>query len=156
MTETRRHSSRRTTFFDQTPTAEELAAGRDFLKYLRREVVRKSSHEIPSVQRSAEADEDGDLGHVQARVLVDAGDMHMTEMTMAPGTMISHHRHGLDQIVLVVSGSLWQGNRQIKAGGGFFTPAGTPYAFRVGETGATFHEFFYGRVEDWSPEVLAE
>lgn len=150
---------RKATFFDATPTDEELEAGRVFLEYLRSEVRRKSDNSLPSVRRSEQtdlADPDHHVNRVRARMLIDVGPMHLTEMKMAPGTEISRHRHGVDQIVLVVEGSLWQGNREFRAGSGFHTPAGAPYGFRVGPSGATFHEFFYGELADWAPEVLAE
>jgi quercetin dioxygenase-like cupin family protein len=99
-------------------------------------------------------DADLPLNHTETRLLVDEGSMHLTEVKMPAGSDVPRHRHGRDQIVLVVEGSLWQGNRELTAGSGFFTPAGTAYSFRAGPEGAKFHEFFFGDVKEWAPELL--
>ena len=55
-------------------------------------------------------------------------------------TMPAHH-HDTDQIVLVIEGELRQGNRVLTPGCGYFTKAGTRYAFKAGPQGVRILEF---------------
>ena len=134
---------RKTRFFDSSPAPDEAVANRQYQELLRTVHPRKVvDHDLRS--------------RVQTRLLLGEGPMHLTEVRMAPGTQVPRHRHGADQIVIVREGSLWQGNRELRAGAGFFTPAGAAYGFRAGPEGATFHEFFFGAVEEWAPEVIED
>ena len=137
---------RKTIFFSSTPTAEEMWEGRRF-----REIL-ATTHPTPA--RFHDPDPELPLHGTETRLLVDQGSMHLTEVKMPAGSDVPPHRHGRDQIVLVVEGSLWQGNRELTSGSGFFTPAGTTYSFSAGPNGAKFHEFFFGDVKEWAPELL--
>jgi quercetin dioxygenase-like cupin family protein len=137
---------RKTTFFSSTPTAEEILEGRRYRDIL------ATTHPTPA--RFQDLDPELPLNRTETRLLVDQGPMHLTEVNMPAGSDVPRHRHGRDQIVLVVEGSLWQGNRELTAGSGFFTPAGSTYSFRAGPEGAKFHEFFFGDVKEWAPELL--
>jgi quercetin dioxygenase-like cupin family protein len=141
-------TTRRTTrFFDAVPTPEQIAAGERYLDSIRDR--RPCARAVPTTGAAGQVP-----ASVQARLLVDEGPMHLTEVKMSPGVQVPRHRHGLDQIVLVAQGSLWQGNRELGPGSGFFTPAGATYGLRAGPEGVTLHEFFFGEVHEWAPEVV--
>src|ERR1700757_3881080 len=54
----------------------------------------------------------------------DEGEYSLGWARWAPNTVIPRHRHSCDQVVLVVEGSVRQGNRVLSRGSGYFTPAG--------------------------------
>ncbi len=137
---------RKTTFFSSIPTAEEVAEGRRYNEIL--------ATTRPTPARFRDLDPELPIHRTETRLLVDQGPMHLSEVKMPAGSDVPRHRHGRDQIVLVVEGSLWAGNRELTAGSGFFTPAGAAYSFRAGPEGAKFHEFFFGDVTEWAPELL--
>ena len=58
-----------------------------------------------------------------------------------PNFVMPRHYHDTDQVVLVVEGELRQGNKVLKPGSGYFTPAGSPYAFTAGPAGCRIIEF---------------
>jgi quercetin dioxygenase-like cupin family protein len=60
-----------------------------------------------------------------------------------PGQFTPAHSHDVDQIVLVLDGSISQGNRAFTRGMGFFTPKGKRYSLRASDEGTV-------RVE-WRP-----
>lgn len=60
---------------------------------------------------------------------------------LAPNHIIQRHWHDSDQIIFVVDGEIWQGNRCIKPGQGYFTRAGAPYTVKAGPAGVKFLEF---------------
>jgi hypothetical protein len=64
----------------------------------------------------------------------------------APGNFTPMHSHDVDQIVLVLEGTMHSGNRSFGPGSGFFTPKGKRYQLRAGDEGAL-------RVE-WRPSPL--
>jgi quercetin dioxygenase-like cupin family protein len=51
----------------------------------------------------------------------------------APGYFQAEHSHDVDQIVVVIEGTLTQGNRRFGPGMGFFTPKGRHYTFGATE-----------------------
>jgi quercetin dioxygenase-like cupin family protein len=57
-----------------------------------------------------------------------------------PNTYIPQHYHDVDQIVVVLKGSIFQGRREFKAGAGYFTPAGLRYSVKAGPEGASLIE----------------
>jgi len=63
-----------------------------------------------------------------------------------PGDVTPAHSHDVDQIVVVLEGSISQGNRAFGPGSGFFTPRGKQYSLRAGDEGTV-------RVE-WRPSPL--
>jgi len=60
---------------------------------------------------------------------------------LAPNHIIQRHWHDTDQIIFVVDGEIWQGNRCIRPGQGYFTKAGAPYSIKAGPAGCKFLEF---------------
>lgn len=58
-----------------------------------------------------------------------------------PNFTMPRHHHDTDQIVYVVEGELHQGKRVLKPGDGYFTKAGTTYAFKAGPEGCRILEF---------------
>ncbi|HKE75641.1 MAG TPA: cupin domain-containing protein [Acidimicrobiales bacterium] len=59
----------------------------------------------------------------------------------APGAVVPRHRHDVAQVVLVLDGELWQGNRRFGPGAGYFTPAGSAYTVKAGPEGVRLVEF---------------
>jgi hypothetical protein len=59
----------------------------------------------------------------------------------APDYPLPRHSHDADCLYYVVSGEARMGNRRIPAGGGFFVPAGAPYAYTAGPEGIQILEF---------------
>jgi quercetin dioxygenase-like cupin family protein len=59
----------------------------------------------------------------------------------AAGAEIPRHRHDVAQVVLVLDGEVWQGNRRFGPGMGYFTPAGSAYAIKAGPEGVRLVEF---------------
>jgi hypothetical protein len=51
------------------------------------------------------------------------------------------HWHDSDQIILVQSGMMFHGNKELHPGSGYFTRAGATYSFRAGPDGVSFYEF---------------
>jgi hypothetical protein len=64
------------------------------------------------------------------------GPFHLLEVRMAPNFVIPRHHHNIDQMVLVVEGSVRQGRRWFHPGDGYFTSAHTPYTTAAGPEGA--------------------
>lgn len=58
-----------------------------------------------------------------------------------PNFTMPRHHHDTDQIVMVVEGELHQGKRVLTPGCGYFTKAGTTYAFKAGPEGCRILEF---------------
>jgi hypothetical protein len=90
------------------------------------------------------------LGAVAIQALVnhveDAG-QSMLMNRHAPGAVQRVHSHDVDQILVVLDGTLWQGNRSFPPGAGFFTPKGKRYGFRADRDSEVL------RVE-WRPSPL--
>jgi mannose-6-phosphate isomerase-like protein (cupin superfamily) len=59
----------------------------------------------------------------------------------APGAYIPRHHHDVAQVVLVLEGEAFLGNRRIGPGQGYYTPAGKGYSVQVGDDGVTLVEF---------------
>jgi hypothetical protein len=74
----------------------------------------------------------------------------------APNTVIPRHRHDCDQVVLVLEGSMSQGNRVLGPGCGYYTPAGRAYALAVGSEGCCYVEFRHRRLDDVGTEMLVQ
>lgn len=81
-------------------------------------------------------------GHV-VKVLFQQGDdgMSLVWSWFAAGYPLPRHSHDADCLYFVVSGEAHMGNRRIPAGGGFFVPAGAPYAYAAGPDGIQILEF---------------
>jgi len=58
-----------------------------------------------------------------------------------PGHVLPRHSHDADCLYYVVAGEARLGNRRVPAGGGFFVPAGAPYAYTAGPEGIQILEF---------------
>lgn len=71
----------------------------------------------------------------------DGNGMSLACYRLAPNHIIQRHWHDSDQIIFVVDGEIWQGNRCVKPGEGYFTKAGASYAVKAGPAGVKFLEF---------------
>jgi len=71
----------------------------------------------------------------------DAGGYSLLCVRYAPDAVVPRHRHDVAQVVLVLEGELWQGNRRFGPGMGYFTPAGSAYAVKAGPDGVRLVEF---------------
>jgi len=86
------------------------------------------------------------LGHgtIQIQVLLNQTDENgysLQGVKYPPHAYIPRHHHDADQVVLVLHGELWQGNKVVKAGSGYYTPAGAAYAVKAGPAGVHLVEF---------------
>jgi hypothetical protein len=81
---------------------------------------------------------------VKARALVNPTDHRAPSLVStryAPNAAVGLHCHDAAQIILVVEGELRQGNRVVKEGQGYYTPAGSFYGFTAGPQGVRTLEF---------------
>jgi hypothetical protein len=84
----------------------------------------------------------GHLVKVLFRQGGDDGDgMSLVWSWFGPNYPLPRHSHDADCLYYVVSGEARLGNRTIGAGGGFFVPAGAPYAYTAGPDGIQILEF---------------
>jgi len=86
------------------------------------------------------------LGHgtIQIQVLLNQTDDNgysLQAVKYPAHAYIPRHHHGVDQVVLVLEGELYQGKKVVRAGSGYFTPAGHPYAVKAGPEGVRLVEF---------------
>ena len=65
----------------------------------------------------------------------------LTNLRLAPHFILPPHRHDVDCLYYVLSGSIVLGRRRIDPGGGFQVLANRPYGYRAGPEGATVLEF---------------
>lgn len=65
----------------------------------------------------------------------------LANMRLAPDYILPTHRHDVDCLYYVQSGSILLGRRRIDAGGGFLVRANRAYGYRAGPEGATVLEF---------------
>ncbi|OLO25801.1 hypothetical protein PZ61_0235805 [Streptomyces sp. MNU77] len=82
-------------------------------------------------------------GRFHARALLNlAGEDARSVLQVAydPNAYIPQHYHDVDQVVLVVRGTLFQGKREFKAGSGYYTPAGVRYSVKAGPEGVSVVE----------------
>jgi hypothetical protein len=95
-------------------------------------------------------------GRLANRVLFNQGPdgFSLIESDVAPGTHVLRHKHNLPQLILIVEGSMRQGNRILGPGAGYFTPADTAYAFVAGPEGCRYVEFRQGAVEDITTDIV--
>ena len=59
----------------------------------------------------------------------------------APGAYVPRHHHDVAQVVYVLEGEAFLGNRRLGPGAGYFTPVGSAYAVQAGDGGVTMLEF---------------
>lgn len=57
------------------------------------------------------------------------------------GYRLPRHTHSVDCLYFVLTGEAIMGSRTIKAGDGFYVPAGAPYAYQAGTDGVAVLEF---------------
>ncbi|MCV7154216.1 cupin domain-containing protein [Mycolicibacterium pyrenivorans] len=69
------------------------------------------------------------------------GGFSLANMRLAPDYILPTHRHNVDCLYYVLSGSIQLGRRRIDAGGGFLVRADRSYGYRAGAEGATVLEF---------------
>jgi quercetin dioxygenase-like cupin family protein len=62
------------------------------------------------------------------------------QVKYAPNAYVPQHYHDVDQVVTILSGSVFQGRREITAGNGYYTPAGVRYSIKAGPEGASLIE----------------
>ena len=97
---------------------------------------------IMSVMTDDITDPDDAMIKIQAAVNHDGADGYsLLCVHYAPNAQIPRHRHDVAQIVLVLEGEAWQGNRRFGPGAGYFTPAGSAYAVKAGPEGVRLVEF---------------
>lgn len=83
-------------------------------------------------------------GSTYAQPLVsdpDGDGMSLASYRLAPNHIIQRHWHDSDQIIFVLEGEIWQGNRCIRPGQGYFTKSGATYSIKAGPAGVKFLEF---------------
>jgi hypothetical protein len=97
-------------------------------------------------------------GRLTTRILFDQGPsgFSLSESEVAPGTHVLRHKHNVPQLILILEGSMKQGNREIGPGAGYFTPADTPYGFVAGNEGCRYVEFRIGAIEDVTTEIVED
>ncbi len=95
-------------------------------------------------------------GRLVTRILLNQGPggFSLVESDVAPGTRSPRHKHNLDQVVLILEGSMRQGNRVLGPGAGYFTPADQVYTFVAGPDGCRYVEFRLGAVEEITSELV--
>jgi hypothetical protein len=69
------------------------------------------------------------------------GGMSLLWLWYAPSYALPRHRHDVDCLYYVLAGEAHLGNQVLKAGDGFFVPAGAPYSYRAGPDGVQVLEF---------------
>lgn len=97
-------------------------------------------------------------GRLTTRILFDQGPQgfSLSESEVAPGTHVLRHKHNVPQLILILEGSMKQGNRELGPGTGYFTPADIPYGFVAGSEGCRYVEFRIGAIEDVTTEVVED
>lgn len=65
----------------------------------------------------------------------------LSAVRYAPGAYVPRHHHDVPQVVIVLEGEAFLGNRRIGPGAGYFTPAGSAYSVQTGDAGVTMLEF---------------
>jgi len=83
-------------------------------------------------------------GTIEVQVLLnqtDANGYSLQGVKYPPHAYIPRHHHDADQVVFVLEGELSQGNKVVKAGSGYYTPAGNAYAVKAGAEGVRLIEF---------------
>lgn len=82
-------------------------------------------------------------GHLVKVLFRQGGDdgMSLVWSWFGPGFPLPRHSHDADCLYYVLSGEAHLGNRTVGAGGGFFVPAGAPYAYTAGPDGIQILEF---------------
>jgi quercetin dioxygenase-like cupin family protein len=71
---------------------------------------------------------------------IDCGGYNILQTRIPAGFKVPRHRHNSDQLVFVMGGSAVQGNRELRVGEGWSTPAGNPYGIQAGPNGLTWLE----------------
>jgi hypothetical protein len=66
---------------------------------------------------------------------VQSGPYNLLHCKFAPNFTLPRHFHNFDQLVFVLEGEAWQGNRRFGPGEGWSTPARHPYAVSAGPEG---------------------
>lgn len=80
-------------------------------------------------------------GHIVKVLYRGENGMSLVWSWFGPNYALPRHSHDADCLYFVVSGEARLGNRIIPAGGGFFVPAGAPYAYTAGPEGIQILEF---------------
>jgi hypothetical protein len=82
-------------------------------------------------------------GHIVKVLYRQEGDegMSLVWSWFGPNYALPRHSHDADCLYYVVAGEAHLGNRVVPAGGGFFVPAGAPYAYTAGPEGIQILEF---------------
>jgi quercetin dioxygenase-like cupin family protein len=69
------------------------------------------------------------------------GACSLLHVWLKPDFIVTRHSHDEDCLYYVVAGEAVLGSQVLRAGDGFFVPAGHPYAYTAGEDGAEVLEF---------------
>ncbi len=110
----------------------------------------------PAVDRFAAVQEqapleiwDGVLGRSVEGALATLG-----VIELAAGSLVPEHRHGNEQLGVLVAGSLafriGEESRELRPGAMWAIPADVPHEVRVGPDGAVVVEVFAPRRDDWA------
>jgi mannose-6-phosphate isomerase-like protein (cupin superfamily) len=77
------------------------------------------------------------VGHRTKLLFCNEGDdgFSLALIQFAPHFMLPRHTHNVDCLYYVLSGEALLGRRVVKAGSGFYVPAGHPYAYQAGAGG---------------------
>ena len=122
----------KTAFFDRTEMPEILVEGI------------KDMIEVPDVIAEGVDVEEYFRGKVRVQPLYmdpENNGFSLGSYSFEPGFVMPRHHHDSDQIVMILEGEMRQGNKVLKPGAGFFTPAGGAYGFTVGPAGCRIIEF---------------
>jgi quercetin dioxygenase-like cupin family protein len=85
-------------------------------------------------------------GYVNTVVFRDTDNsgMSLVRLHYAPHYALPRHSHDVDCLYYVVAGEAHLGNQVVRAGEGFFVPAGAPYSYQAGPEGVEVLEFRAG------------
>lgn len=86
-------------------------------------------------------------GNMDMAFILQCPTLAVSYAKVAPGVAVKPHHHNRNQITYVLSGSLFYGRREAKAGCGYFTPK-KHYTWKAGPEGAEFLE-----ITDGPPEM---
>jgi quercetin dioxygenase-like cupin family protein len=77
------------------------------------------------------------VGHRTKLLFCNEGDdgFSLALIQFAPHFMLPRHTHNVDCLYYVLSGEAILGRRVVKAGSGFYVPAGHPYGYQAGAQG---------------------
>lgn len=85
-----------------------------------------------------------------------SGPFHLLRIKFEPNFNLPRHYHNMDQVVFVLKGEAWQGNRRFGPGEGWSTPAEQPYQVAAGPDGLELVEVRHEPLENLTTHWLEE